>query len=431
MKLMTTPIRAAVALGALALAVPAAAQATTITYRDGSDIWRSSIDGAQKQQITNDGTPDSYYSLPSSDDAGDIATIKGSGTTKVIVWIRSDGTRVENVMPWKIGGGINAGPTFSRVSPDGKQLAYGYIYNKGIFAPSPQLVPHLAVVPPDAPGSPTDPMIDQPYIGEATWLNGKLVISDFQDIWAEAGPLDFKQWLSTNDTNDPLTAAEVARDNSRALVEHSNGQLELVQLDGGVPPEASHPTGSCTIQPQGNDHDSGKPRISLSADGKHVAWSDDGGVHVARVDSVGSGDCQLADSIVLSPTASMPAFSEYSIPQARPEAPQGPAGPGVTAATVKVKASKLSAKKLRKGVAVTVTVSGAGSLNGKLLKGRTALASGRAKAKAAGNVKLKLRATAKGRKQLTKLRGRKLVLRVTFVPSGGAPASKSVKVRVG
>src|SRR4051812_3695670 len=177
MKLKTTPVRAALALTALALAVPAAAQATSVTYRDGNDVWRASVDGAEKQQITNDGTSDSYYTLPSSDDAGDIATIKGSGITRVIVWIKADGTRVENVMPWKIGGGANAGPTSARVNPDGTQLAYGYIYNRGIFAPSPQLVPHLAVVPPAAPGLPTDPLVDQPYIGDATWLNGRLVIS--------------------------------------------------------------------------------------------------------------------------------------------------------------------------------------------------------------------------------------------------------------
>ncbi len=424
-------IRATLALGALALAVPAAAQAATVTYRDGNDVWRASVDGAVKQQITNDGTDSSYYTLPSSDDAGDVATIQGSGTSRMIVWIKANGERVQNVMPWKIGGGINAGPTNARVNPEGTQLVYGYLYNSGI-PPYGTITPHMAVVPPAAPGSPTSPMVDQPYIGDATWLNGRIVASDYQDIWAEQGPLDFKRWLSTNDSNDALTGAEVARDNSRVLVLHSSGQLELVQLSGGAPPNDSNPTASCTIQPQGSDKNSGKPRISLSADGKLVSWSDDNGVHVARVDTITDGACQIVSDTIISPTGSMPAFSEYSIPKqgGGNDHPNGPTGPTVTAGKVTLKAGKLSAAKLRKGVTIKVSVSGAGKLSGKLLKGKTALASGKSTAKKAGNVKLKLKATAKGRKQLRRLQGKKLALRVTFAPAGGSPVSRSVKVRV-
>jgi hypothetical protein len=156
-------------------------------------------------------------------------------------------------------------------------------------------------------------------------------------------------------------------------------------------------------------------------------------VHVARVDTVTDGACQIASDTIISPTGSMPSFSEYSIPKqgGGQNVDNGPKGPATNGAKVTLKAGKLSAAKLRKGVTIKVNVSGAGSLTGKLLKGKTALASGKSTAKKAGSVKLKLKATAKGRKQLRKVNGKKLALRVTFKPAGGTAVSRSVKVRVG
>src|SRR5688572_12404483 len=74
-----------------AFAIPAAASASMITYVDGKNLWVGSPDGAVKRQLTTDGTAQHPYHVPSADDQGSVAAVKGGLTnSKILVHIGAD-----------------------------------------------------------------------------------------------------------------------------------------------------------------------------------------------------------------------------------------------------------------------------------------------------------------------------------------------------
>ncbi len=104
------------ATAALALSLPVAAQAASLTYRDGSDVWVATVDGAQKRQVTTDGTAERPYRLPSSDDAGTVSAIRDAA-----IEVRPiAGAAATRALPWSdpIADG-DPGPTSAEVNGSG------------------------------------------------------------------------------------------------------------------------------------------------------------------------------------------------------------------------------------------------------------------------------------------------------------------------
>lgn len=305
-------LAASVTLGAATLAVAAPPSgATSVVYRDGDDVHVRSLDGTRHRQVTSDGTDATYYTLPSADDAGNVVAVRGSGTSRVIAWLPVDGgPPTLNVMPWKVGGAVNAGPTWARVNGSGSSLAYGYLYNQDIWT---ALKPQLAIVNPRAPGSPTSPTVNIAGYTEGSWFGTKVLATNGTQLFVETTPGAFGGWLVAGEQS--ITGGELSRDGSRVLVRFGSGVLELDGLDGKTPPAAA-PVSGCRITPNGVDRFSGLPRMALSADGRRVAWSDAGGVHVATVASTETPEaaCRLTDHVILSATGGMPSFSEYTLP---------------------------------------------------------------------------------------------------------------------
>jgi len=82
---------------------------------------------------------------------------------------------------------------------------------------------------------------------------------------------------------------------------------------------------------------------------------------------------------------------------------------------------------LRRGLKVAVTAPSAGRVTGKLRRGATVVAAGRATAAAAGELKLKLELR-RGIRPRT-LRGRSLTLRVVWSDDDGASSTATAKLR--
>ncbi len=235
---VTHRTRAALLAGLAALAASALpatpAAATMLVYRDGDDVWAASPDGAIKQRVTADGRSDLYYAFPSVDDAGTITAIRGYSTNRVI-WVLPRGATQPtiNVMPWRISGGVNAGPLWARVKPTtGSLLAYTYFLNHGICSGC-GLEERLAIVTPTMPGSPTSPAVDQPANSRPTWFGDRLVTARGGSIYFETQPLQFTNWLS-DPNNAPLTGAEVNRAGTRLLVTRSDGRAVYAHWQGPV-----------------------------------------------------------------------------------------------------------------------------------------------------------------------------------------------------
>lgn len=81
-------------------------------------------------------------------------------------------------------------------------------------------------------------------------------------------------------------------------------------------------------------------------------------------------------------------------------------------------------------ISVTVHVSGAGKLSGKMSAGGTVLGSGSAKAKKAGNVKLKITFTSSGKAYLNAHNGQAISVKVncTFKPKKGKSSTSTSTV---
>jgi len=478
------PLLLALALAAAAALIAAsAAPATTLVYRDGSNVWEASPDGTIKRAVTADGTTDSYYSYPSVDDAGTITAMRSAGSSRVI-WVkpRASSTPTVNAMPWRTSTWVNIGPNWARVKPTtGNLLAYTYFWNHGPNNgyPNGGLEDRYALVTPTAPGSPTLPAIDQPAVSRPTWLGDRLVGSKNGQIVYEAQPLNFQVWLSNSNTT--FDGAEVNRQVNRVLIRRGDGRLELLGYQGTPPGGAL--TFDCLLPATGVT----VTGWALSPDGDQVAWVDAAGLHTANVSSTAGTSCPIAGSRLISATGLTPAFSQATLTtpddpppvttttttttqttpttttttqstptdttttdtqtvpttQTTTDTQTGPATTQTTPtkttttttttpqarATVAVSAARSGrATTLRRTIRAAVTTSGPGRVSLLLSTGKRSLGTGTFTVKRAGRTTLSLRPTKAAAKRIAK--GRKLTLKVVYTPKAGGAVSRSVTIAV-
>lgn len=458
-------------LAALAvLALPAgAAHAALITYADGGNVWAASPDGAQKKQVTFDGTAASPYHLPSADDAGNVVAVKGGNTNnQVLTHVTPGGTRTVNALPWNIDAYVNFGPTGMRVKPStGGVVAFSYIDNVGICTGC--QTERTAVVPPTAPGNPNGVPGQIANAGMPAWYGNRLVLVSGGEAYIEkADQPGYFDWFANSPNG--ITRAEISQDGTRVLLEIDD-QLYLYKWQGPYP--GGQILAGCSIAHQGTlDRSWG-----LAPDGRGVVFADAGGVRAGRYD-VGAHNtaCVVQQPPVqIAPNGSEPSFSGASLPvpppppppadeptdpnptnptnpgnptnPANPTGTKQPAGgtkvPGVQSGgtgtasgggptapvsgklPVTVPASTTAAK-LARGLRVAATVPGPGRLTAKL----GSLGTGKATVSRAGAAKVTVKLGKAGWRKVLRLRGRTLALRVTFVARDGTATKATARIRV-
>lgn len=463
------------ALAAAALAVPAAADAASVTYIDGGNVRVASPDGSINRAVSTDGTTQSPYHLPTAADDGEITAIQGGNTSSKILAVFPPGgaQKIVNVLPWQSGGGfVNIGPNAASVNPTGGQIAYTYYKNHGPYSgyPNGGFESRMAIVTRRQPGLPTNPMVDQGQgWEEPTWIDNKLVIAKGGALHLEMEPLKFTQFLQFDPNPQgqrlDITRGMVSRDKGRYLlkVRDWNGVTGLYYAaHAGAFPGGTVPA-ACWI-PVGDKLDD---HFGLSPDGTQVTWADAGGVHVGTFNPASqAGTVCQGPVTTLSKTGIEPSFGMATLtnptppptetdpgPQPdpgtkppadttkpgttipKPTSPARPVTPDGTPAATATGAPQLelaapqsltttSASRAR-GLQVGASAPKPGTLTAKLTdRGRT-LGTAKVVAKKAGRYTLKIRLTAAGRKALARLKGRKVALSVTFTPKGGGSAMTS------
>lgn len=328
MHTLTTPLRAlpaALASITVAAALAPVAHADSFAFRDGDDAKIVNADGSLTELVI-DGTADEAASAPVVDAAGNLTAIMTMGkfSTPLIRWVSADGATVkENVLPEFGPHGLNAGPLSTAIDPSGKLFAYTYLEYTGT---SSSYRPHLSIVDPTAPGSPTSPAIDRVGYSSVTWFGDRLVTSDATSLYAErpgGQRLVFDAWPLA----DGLTTADLSADGSRAVV--GNGDVMfVVALSAGGPP-AAEVTAFCALPSDGSDlYRGGTSSAAISDDGTRVAYAGRSGLRIARLAGVsGEGDaCALEDVTLVSAKGGLPTSSPYTVKV--PSAPGGPSAPG-------------------------------------------------------------------------------------------------------
>lgn len=428
-RLAATAARLALATAAVGLAAPAVASADSFVFRDGRDVRTiNAADDREGLRITGD---DKYYAtLPTMDDAGNLSVIvRENGTfTPELAWFGADGRVVRNLLPEEGNVGLNTGPLSVKVDLGGKLYAYTYLKWEGIDR---NPTPWLAIVDPSAALAPK-PAISRQGFSHASWFDGRLVVSDGDDLLAEtsaANRLDFAAWPD----GSGLTTADVSRDGRRAVVGAGTRQQAIAELTPGGPPTSTI-TASCLLPDDGSDlYRGGASSAALSPDGRHVAYSGQGGLRIATIGAItGSGDpCPLSGVRLVSDKGGLPSASAYTVadPVVVADPPPGTGTTTTTSTTTtttpdpkpkpkpKPTPKRLTVKSAaRKGskVAVSFVCRQKCSYDARLLKGKKVLKRRKGSAKAGRTTKV----------VLSGARGKGLKVRLS---AGGAVVTRSVR----
>lgn len=391
--------------------------ATTVSYIDGKAVWVNSLDGKQKYRLAAPATDGRVWSEQAQSDNGKVVAVRREpgkmATLNSFTLFGSTGKVLQQGSLTAENGWISYAYPVSLDLTNGGIAVYGYanwtgfglstVYGFGTYIRTVE-----------------KPFYIEPFDLEdwqwPTLYGNRLVVTQGNEVWIEStasgnpfsnGPdVGFLSVPSGYDVN----RTDVAANGKLFAIELDYNTIELYPIDR-VPDTGQSSTvgsGGCVLPTQGDAN-----HVSLSQDGKSVAWEDDRGVLVAGVPDFGGADpCHLTRApVVIASNGGYPSIGAATIPGSGGSLVPKPSVPK----TVK-------AAKLKTGIWITVRVGKAGpvKITGKV--GKTVVARGSARAKKVGKVKVKLKAVGAFRNRPQRLKGRTLVIKVT-----SAGKSKTVR----
>jgi hypothetical protein len=472
-------IKRTLLIAAAALTLAAPAHAASVAYIDGSNLWLSSPDGSNKVQLTQDGSADYPYGVPSQGPDGktvvyhrDTFQVDGHEEHRPVLYLFGADGKIQaaNVMPVYSGATAPVYPIGLDMDWDSKTVAFGYQYCG--FACKTLYRGVWLTFSDQQPMNPSNPQ-GQSDSFFPTFYKHRIVSSDSggrifvqPDVPEAPFTSSYTGWL--DETPDfRLSRAEVSMTGDFVALDWTqydpadptnaigNG-IAIGRHQGTVP---SNVTQICNVPTAANPGS-----LTFSYDGTQMAWKDDEGVKVAGVPNLAAGTatCQLtAPPVVISSTGRMPHFGGADVgatlaarnpagpaagggdeqtPGANDQGGQTPPPPPPAQQKLSV---KLTGKSLAKGIVITVggvkpgkvaasasvaaSVARKAGLTGKARRSLAAaiagakpvvIARGGATAKAAGAVKIKLVPTKAAKRAAKRLRKATVTIAVSQGPAG-------------
>jgi hypothetical protein len=437
-------MRIALILLSLMLAVPAVANASSVAYVENGEVWVSSLDGAKKVRIAgpvvnSSGATEKWLAVAASDGGRIVAVRNEPGKTSKLSWFKvwePDGTStVEAPLTAPNGWLVYVFPLSLDVTADGAHMVYGFSNSSGCcpinFSRGTYVRPVSTSV--------LDPIVISGY-EEPTLLGSRVIAktSSVINVQSSGTPYgsDFEPWVDVSGTGLDLRRTDVAATGTLAayeLEQWSNGGQVVGKIGvasiAGVDTPYTPGAVDCYLPASGVAKD-----VSLSQDGRSIAWTDGQGLKVAREPTTSNELCTLASApVVIAAGGTSASIGGADVSAFLPPAPTPPVttpptpptpgtGP-VTPAPPKAPAlpAKVTAKSLTSGL--KITVGAAGKVTVTATVGAKKVGSGSATAKAAGQVTVKLKLTKAGRKLARK--GKKVKLKVT---QAGRTTTRTVKL---
>lgn len=427
----------ALAAGALFALPTAAAQADSIVYIDGGNVWSAAPDGSKKVQLTDGG----QWHSPTQSDDGTIAAVQGSGPIQVMT---GDGRPLRTITTPTAksgdGGTFAPRPVGLSFSPDGSKIAYSYVANSCPVASTCGTIQRSTfyTAADVTEATPITTYGNQYGVSDPEWVtNSRALVfggagSQVSIDDLNVGDYNFKPWMTpAADQGD----GEVSRDGKHLATTFFYGKDTIIAffaVKGDIKTETppAQPDVACNTTPA--DEKYADP--TWSPDGMGIAYESAKGIEVARFSKLDASGCAADDGPLLSASGSEPDWGPANPPAKRWTAPVDPkptATPTATTtatptATPTVKpttpavtyagAAKATRQALRKGLKVRVNASAPGAVSVKLVARGKTVATGTAKATAAGSVTIKLGKARKAKKGKAKLV-------ITLSPSAGAPVT--------
>jgi hypothetical protein len=462
------------------------AGAAQVAYVDGGQIWVSTLDGAAKRSLSGPSPDAKSWTETAQAQNGTVIGVRREpgkiGTLNATTLWSADGTVIGNgSLTAPTGRTSYAYPVTLSLTPDGKVVTYGYanwsgfglntVYEFGTYAEGSS---GWYIEPFDVRGVRSGTLTGNRLVGVSNANTSVVSVQNAsgQPPYSE----EFTPWLNVTG----LERAEVSANGTVLAVEIRSAGNEGIAMFpvsalGGTLDEEK----GCDLPTQGN-----ASQVTLSADGTTMAWHDARGVVVSGTPvwfaTPNAAICNLSSPpVVISPTGRMPSLgdSTFATPpnpgdgsggggggstgggstgggstgggDQSPPAPTpvkgeddkkgggqggGPTGGddknggtkgGADTPTVAPLPTTLKASALAGGLAVSVKVAGAGKVTAIGKVGSQVVAKGATKAKRAGKVTLRLKATAAWSKRLAQLSGKTLKITVTG-PGGTTRLSRKL-----
>jgi|GEM_PF-1279132 len=430
---------------AAALAATSAG-AAEVAYVDGGQIWVSTLDGASKRSLSGPSPDEKPWTETAQADGGAVIGVRREpgkmGTLNATRLWGPDGSVIgDGSLTAKPGRNSYAYPVTLDLTPDGSVVTYGYanwsgfglgtIYEFGTYVEGST---NWYAEPFDVRAVQAGTLVGRRLVG----VNGDTVgvqKATGQPPYSE----EFTGWFEAPD----VSRVDVSASGTIAAVEIWQGQTRRVGMIPFAGFGAPFPSdgSDCWLPAQGNAHD-----VSISPDGTSMAWQDDRGVVVAGTPvwfaTAAESTCNLArPPVVISASGKMPSIGESTaaVPATGGGAATGGGNPPSTtpaekkasgaggdknggknggALTVTSLPKTVKAAALAKGLPVTVKVAKPGKVTAAGKVGSKLVAACATKAKRAGKVTLRLKATAAWSKRLGKLAGK--TLKITVKAPGGS-----------
>jgi len=430
-----------------------AAGAAQVAYVEGGQVWISTLDGASKRSLSGPSPDEKTWTETAQAENGTVIGVRREpgkiGTLNATQLWGPDGSTIGyGSLTAKPGRTSYAYPVTLNLSPDGKIVTYGYSnwsgfgletkYEFGTYAEGSS---NWYIEPFDIEGA------------ESGTLSGsRLVARSGSEVIVQNATgqppysKEFTPWFSWTG----LRRAEVSANGKVLAVEVESGGHDVVAMFpvaglGGALDELS----ACDLPTQGDASE-----VSLSADGTAMAWHDARGVVVAGTPvwfaTPEAAICNLSSPpVVISTTGRMPSLGNSTaavppstgggggggtgggappVPAAAPPKKgddQKGGGKGADAPTLSPLPKTVKASTLANGLPITVKVTKAGQVTAVGKVGAQIVAKGGVKAKRAGKVTLRLKATKAWSKRLGQLAGKKLKVTVT-APGGTAKFTRTL-----
>jgi hypothetical protein len=448
----TQRMRNALILLSLSLGIalaPPVAWAGSIAYVDNGEVWVASLDGAQKVRIaspvTFDGKTENYLAVAAADGGTIVAARNVPGRVSSFSWFKAwkpDGTSVEGPLNSISGSSIYVYPLGFDVTPDGGTMVYGYSNSnccpftlaQGTYV---RQVSNSPTPPINISGQQNPSLFGTRVIAHS----GSTVDVQSPDTTYAS---TFTPWVNAP-TGWDLHRTDVAASGQVLAFEIDQWQdgtrtagLIGVLAIHGVDQDPFPAAVDCFLPAAGVATD-----VSLSQDGRLIAWTDAQGLKIAGTPTTAADPCAFSSPpVLISPTGKSASIGGANVSAFLPPAP--PVSPPVTtppppaaqpSAPVATVPSKVTTKALAAGLPVKLTLAAAGKVTisatvpAKALgrKGKpVVVAAGTGTAKAAGELTVKLRLNSVGKRKLKRLKGKRLTLRIV---QGGRTTTKTVTLR--